>query len=78
MFSRNVEGNTKLLEVDMSRNNKNWLYDNQNIVLSENDSFECWFYVEVNSIGYYKSEIVQVQGKTQNLVHADDIQMTNQ
>lgn len=62
VFTKEVIEKSKVLEVNLVKNQKVWSYKNPSISLEVDDSFEYWLYVEVNGVGYVKTETIKVQG----------------
>ncbi|CAO1390700.1 unnamed protein product [Diamesa hyperborea] len=53
-----LRNNTKFVETAMTKDeNGAWLYEELNVQLNGNDSFEYWLFVENNNLGYVTNEL---------------------
>lgn len=63
IFSRALWNNTKSLENAMIKDeNGVWLYEELNVQLNGNDSFEYWLFVENNNLGYVTNGVIRIGG----------------
>lgn len=44
-----------------------WLYEELNVQLNGNDSFEYWLFVENNNLGYVTNGVIKIGGLFNNL-----------
>lgn len=44
-----------------------WIYEELNVQLNGNDSFEYWLFVENNNLGYVTNGVIKIGGLFNNL-----------